>query len=87
MVANASIYLTHARIFLQAFSSEELNCAKRRVEQLSGYQKSLDDCWRGIRWTMDIITTARDKSIRGGLPLSVLYAPPPLRKHSSSCVW
>ena len=77
-LASVRIYLTHVfYFFIQAFSSEELNCAKRRVEQLSGYQKSLDDCWRGIRWTMDIITTARDKSIRGGLPLSVLYAPPP----------
>lgn len=26
---------------------------------------------------MDIITYARDKSVRGGLPLSILYAPPP----------
>ena len=30
-----------------------------------------------MRWTMDIITYARDKSVRGGLPLGVLYAPPP----------
>ena len=29
-----------------------------------------------MRWTMDIITYARDKSVRGGLPLGVLYAPP-----------
>ena len=30
-----------------------------------------------MRWTMDIISHARDKNVRGGLPLSVLYAPPP----------
>ena len=30
-----------------------------------------------MRWTMDLITYARDKNVRGGLPLGVLYAPPP----------
>ena len=33
---------------------------------------------------MDIITHARDKNVRGGLPLSVLYAPPPSPNDSPS---
>lgn len=61
----------------QAFSSEELTDAKDRLDQLSEFQQRLDDAWKAMRWTMDIITYARDKNVRGGLPLSVLYAPPP----------
>ena len=66
----------------QAFSSEELQAAKKRVEQLENFQKVLDDCWKGIRWTMDIITAARDKSIKTGLALDVLEAPPPTPQNS-----
>jgi hypothetical protein len=47
------------------------------VELLGKYQQKLDEAWKGVRWTMDIITYARDKSVRGGLPLSILFAPPP----------
>ena len=47
------------------------------MEQLSRFQQRLDDVWKGLRWTMDIIQYARDKSVRGGLPLGVLFAPPP----------
>ena len=67
----------HLLLVLQAFSSEELSDAKERLDQLSEFQASLDDAWKAMRWTMDIITYARDKTVRGGLPLSVLYAPPP----------
>jgi len=61
----------------QAFSSEEISEAKGRVELLSQIQQTLDETWKSLRWTIDIITYARDKTVRGGLPLSVLYAPPP----------
>ena len=44
---------------------------------MGNFQQKLDETWKGVRWIMDIITYARDKSVRGGLPLSVLYAPPP----------
>ncbi|KAK2149111.1 hypothetical protein LSH36_467g04058 [Paralvinella palmiformis] len=68
----------------EAFSSEELNIAKERLDQLAGFQQKLDEAWKGMRWTMDIITHARDKNVRGGLPLSVLYAPPPSPSDSPS---
>ena len=51
--------------------------AKDRLDQLAQYQQSLDEAWRSMRWTMDIIAYARDKTVRGGLPLGMLYAPPP----------
>lgn len=62
---------------LQAFSSHELSVAKDRVDQLIVFQQKLDEVWRAVRWTIDIINYARDKSVRGGLPLGVLYATPP----------
>lgn len=37
-----------------------------------------------MRWTMDIITYARDKSLHGGLPLGVLFAMPPTPNCSPS---
>ncbi|XP_041473244.1 ankyrin repeat and fibronectin type-III domain-containing protein 1-like isoform X2 [Lytechinus variegatus] len=61
----------------EAFSNDELNEAKRRQTQVDEFQKSLDMMWRGMRWIMDILQYARDKQIKGGVPLSVLYAPPP----------
>lgn len=30
-----------------------------------------------MRWIMDVVQYARDKQIKGGVPLSVLCAPPP----------
>ena len=63
--------------YFQAFSQDEIDDAKDRVDQLSQFQQTLDETWKGMRWTMDIITYARDKNVRGGLPLGVLYAPPP----------
>lgn len=47
------------------------------MEQLGQFQQRLDEAWKGVRWTMDIIAYARDKNIRGGLPLGIMYAPPP----------
>ena len=61
----------------EAFSSEELAHARDRVEQLQQFQKEIDDAWKSMRWTVDIITYARDKNVRGGIPLGILYAPPP----------
>lgn len=60
----------------QAFSAEEIATAKQRMEQQGAFQQCLDEAWKGMRWTMEIITYARDKTVRGGLPLGVLYAPP-----------
>ncbi|XP_071505327.1 ankyrin-repeat and fibronectin type III domain-containing 1-like [Diadema antillarum] len=77
----SSIMETEALITQQqlreAFSNDELNEAKQRQTQVEEFQKSLDMMWRGMRWIMDILQYARDKQIKGGVPLSVLYAPPP----------
>jgi ABC-type proline/glycine betaine transport system permease subunit len=63
-------------LVLQAFTGSELTVAKSRVLQLAGFQHSLDELWRSMRWTMDVITFARDRSAVGGLPLGILFAPP-----------
>ena len=59
----------------EAFSSEELTLANKRVDQLLKFQQGLEEAWKGMRWTMDIITYSRDKNVRGGVPLGILYAP------------
>lgn len=61
----------------QAFSSDELTAAKQRLDQLGQFQQKLDEAWKAMRWTMDIITYARDKNIHGGLLLGVLFSLPP----------
>lgn len=62
---------------MQAFSATELSTAKERVRDLQAIQNCLDDTWKGRRWIMDVLTYARDKQVKGGVPLGVLYAPPP----------
>lgn len=54
-----------------------MNASRERLKQLTVFQQTLDDAWKGIRWTLDIITYGRDKSARGGIPLAILYSPPP----------
>lgn len=56
----------------QAFSDDELNATRDRVDRLNNLQQALDRSWKGTRWIMDLITFARDKSSRGGLPCSLL---------------
>lgn len=60
----------------EAFSTEELAPAKERVEKLSNIQTTVDKNWKSTRWIMDIITYARDKSMRGGILMSELTSPP-----------
>ena len=61
-------------LLLQAFSDDELADGKQRVEQVSNFQQTLDESWKAMRWTMDIIGYARDKNARVGLSLSTLTA-------------
>ncbi|XP_052070242.1 ankyrin repeat and fibronectin type-III domain-containing protein 1-like isoform X3 [Mytilus californianus] len=56
----------------EAFSDEEVNGTRDRVDRLNSLQQSLDRSWKGTRWIMDLITFARDKSSRGGIPCSML---------------
>ena len=62
-------------ISFQAFSKEELNIAKERVQQLCNLQQDLDKAWKGMRWIMDIITYARARTLKGGIPISSLLTP------------
>nr|XP_006816761.1 PREDICTED: ankyrin repeat and fibronectin type-III domain-containing protein 1-like [Saccoglossus kowalevskii] len=61
----------------EAFSDSEVNEAKLRIHQIAEFQQILECTWKGMRWIMDILQYARDKQIKGGAPLLVLYAPPP----------
>lgn len=49
-----------------------MNGTRDRVDRLNSLQQSLDRSWKGTRWIMDLITFARDKSSRGGIPCSML---------------
>ncbi|XP_061182067.1 ankyrin repeat and fibronectin type-III domain-containing protein 1-like isoform X2 [Saccostrea echinata] len=60
----------------EAFSTEELTPARERVEKLSNIMTTLDKSWKSTRWIMDIITYARDKSMRGGILMSEVTSPP-----------
>ncbi|XP_021361615.1 ankyrin repeat and fibronectin type-III domain-containing protein 1-like isoform X2 [Mizuhopecten yessoensis] len=58
----------------EAFSSGELSSAKSRVDKLNTLQQHLDSAWKSTRWVMDIITYARDKSVHGGTPVSLIMS-------------
>ncbi len=45
--------------------------------QVAQYHQELDETWQTKRWVMDLMTCARDRSVRGGPTLSVLHDPPP----------
>ena len=60
----------------EAWSNDEIAQTRSRTEQVASFQQTLDEAWSGMRWTMDLISYARDKKIQGGLPLSVLHANP-----------
>ncbi|XP_033108697.1 uncharacterized protein LOC117110186 isoform X2 [Anneissia japonica] len=61
----------------EAFHTVEMNDAKQRQQQIADFQQTLESAWKGTRWIMDVIQYARDKQLKGGVPLSVLFAPPP----------
>lgn len=47
----------------EAFSSSEVAVAKERLAKLQDLQTKLNTVWKGVRWLMDVITFARDKSM------------------------
>jgi len=53
----------------EAFSPSEVQLAKARQEQLLDFQRELDETWQGMRWILDALHYARDRQIRGGIPL------------------
>lgn len=68
---------------LQAFSSSEVNSAKNRVNQLQEFQTQLDEYCRSMRWIMDVVAYARDRTVTAGVPLAdVQYSLCCLDRHS-----
>uniref|UniRef100_A0A6G1S7W0 Ankyrin repeat and fibronectin type-III domain-containing protein 1 n=1 Tax=Aceria tosichella TaxID=561515 RepID=A0A6G1S7W0_9ACAR len=52
----------------QAFSSNELKSTKSRVSHLQDMVSIADEFWRQLRWIVDVVSFARDKSQLGGGP-------------------
>lgn len=48
------------------------------MDNLTGYQIRLDDIWKTARWISTVATAARDKQLKCGLPLGILFAYSPL---------
>lgn len=57
----------------EAFSPNEVQLAKARQEQLLDFQRELDETWQGMRWILDALHYARDRQIRGGIPLLEVF--------------
>jgi len=53
---------------------EDSAVARRKVDALTGLQRAVDDCWKTVRWLADATAYARDRNVRNGLPLGVLFA-------------
>nr|CAD7431543.1 unnamed protein product [Timema monikensis] len=47
----------------EAFSSSEVAAAKDRLSQLQEFQGQLNSTWKGVRWLMDVLTFARDRTV------------------------
>jgi hypothetical protein len=45
----------------EAFSSNEVQVTKERLEKLQNLMNSLNSVWKSVRWLMDVITYARSK--------------------------
>jgi hypothetical protein len=61
--------------FLQAFSNQEVEAAKKRMNRLQEVQNLVDNTWKGSRWIMDVLSYARDKACPpGSLSASVVLS-------------
>lgn len=60
----------------EAFSAPEVAAARNRLMQLQEFQTQLEQTWRGMRWIMDALSFARDRTLNGGLPLSAIWTTP-----------
>ena len=49
----------------EAFSINELDESRYRLNHLLSCQQDLDDIWRTSRWLVDVINCAKDKSYAG----------------------
>ncbi|XP_077527009.1 ankyrin repeat and fibronectin type III domain containing protein wide awake isoform X3 [Haemaphysalis longicornis] len=60
----------------EAFSAPEVAAARNRLMQLQEFQTQLEQTWRGMRWIMDALSFARDRTLNGGLPLGAIWTTP-----------
>ncbi|GLJ59022.1 hypothetical protein SUGI_1488640 [Cryptomeria japonica] len=61
--------------YRQAFSSNELKSTKHRVSRLQDMVSIADEFWRQLRWIVDVVSFARDKSVvaaSGGIKLGTI---------------
>ncbi|XP_077490006.1 ankyrin repeat and fibronectin type III domain containing protein wide awake isoform X2 [Amblyomma americanum] len=74
MLETDTVLAQHAN--REAFSAPEVAAARSRLTQLQDFQTQLEQTWRGMRWIMDALSFARDRSLNGGLPMSAVWTTP-----------
>lgn len=74
MLETDTVLAQHAN--REAFSAPEVAAARSRLTQLQDFQAQLEQTWRGMRWIMDALSFARDRSLNGGLPMSAVWTTP-----------
>lgn len=57
----------------EAFSTSELSLAKDKLDKLKECQSQMNSVWKGARWLIDLITFARDKTVRERRPIKTKY--------------
>lgn len=72
-VARLVHFWRHLRPF-QTLNDDETKFYKQQLDLLNGYQQRLDELWKTIRWITSVVSAARDKHLKSGLPLSILFA-------------
>lgn len=68
----------------EAFSNSEVAVAKERLTKLQDLQTKLNAIWRSVRWLMDVITFARDRSMNG-VSMKHIFDKETLTVSSSKC--
>lgn len=71
-------------VMREAFSSSELLNAKERLSKLSELQSKLNNIWKTVRWLMDAISFARDRSLHNGILLQQILDCVPTSGEKSS---
>lgn len=55
-----TVFAAHSQ--REAFSQAEVQVAKERVQKLQDLSQGLNAVWKGVRWVMDVIGFARDRT-------------------------
>ena len=57
----------------EAFSNDEINLTKQKLNSITKHQQKLEEVWKESRWILDVINNARDRVKVTGVPLSYIY--------------